>query len=72
MEPVVNFPYQLDEWAKKNGVGYTLTYFEAANEYELKIISSAKQEQFYAKRIYNFDNFKKWYEEETGLKGMFK
>lgn len=71
MEQMVNFPGQLDEWARRNGLSYFLNFCEAEGNYSVEIISACVQERYFSKRTYHFDQFKNHYEEKTGLKGMF-
>ena len=73
MEQVVkeNFPSLLDQWARKNAVGYYLCFCEADGSYSVEIISACEQERFFRKRVNTFQVFKLCYEDDTGLKGMF-
>jgi hypothetical protein len=58
-----DFMGKLDSWARQEGLSYTVSYWEASDEYEVQVHSAAKSEEFYVKRVYNFELFLEFYRE---------
>jgi len=51
------FVSKLDEWARNEGLSYSVVYSEVENNYEVKIISASPKECVYIKRTYDFEQF---------------
>jgi hypothetical protein len=58
-----SLPEKLDKWAKEQAISYTLSYWEASDEYEIETISPAYSECFYVKHVWHFEDFKERFEE---------
>lgn len=48
---------EFHKWAKENALSYTVSYWEASDNFEIEIHSAAEAERYYEKRVYDFQEF---------------
>lgn len=59
---------KLLEFARKQGVSFEVLYGEASDEMSIRIISAAKSECFYIKRVISVEHFISEWWKQLGIK----
>lgn len=63
-----DFITKLDKWAREANLSYTVSFWEASDEYEVAIHSPSHFEEYYQKRTRDFDSFLENYIEALVIK----